>query len=99
MHPPKLEPTDYGLRKDDNVGLLTPKLTASDVHQIPNELLKLIQCSCKSEIPCKSNLCSCKQSNLSCTVFCSCNENCQNARTDPEEENDDKTDCSNIRYD
>ena len=86
MHPPPLKPTDYGWTKEEFSDALTPTTVESDIALVPQEILKLIRCSCKSQIPCNTARCSCKKSNMPCTVFCSCKGNCQNA---PEDDEDD----------
>ena len=61
MHPPTLEPTDYGWTKEGNSNILTPTTVSSGVAMVPDELLKLNRCSCRSELPCNTNKCSCKK--------------------------------------
>ena len=89
MHPPTLEPTDYGWTKEGNSNILTPTTVSSGVAMVPDELLKLIRCSCRSELPCNTNKCTCKRSSMPCTVFCGCRGklNCCNAEVDDDLKN------------
>ena len=38
----------------------------------PYDLLKLLRCSCSSEIPCKTHIFGCNSASLICSVFCAC---------------------------
>ena len=72
---------------------LEPTHVADGVELVPEELLKLIRCACKSQIPCKDNRCSCRHASMTCTVFCGCNESCQNApisQNDCDDHSDDE---------
>ena len=94
--PLPLQPTDYGWTKntcDD----LEPTHVANEVQMVPEELLKLIKCSCKSQQPCRTNRCSCMNANMTCTVFCACNENCQNkSASNLDADDDDDDDDSDV---
>lgn len=80
-NPPALDPTKYGWTKDDKS--LIPVTVPPNVRLAPAELLKLIRCSCASEMPCHTQRCGCCSSNLGCTVFCACQAGpaCCNDRT------------------
>lgn len=62
----------------------------------PEELLKLIKCNCKSELPCSNNRCGCRKTGIGCTVFCVCQGTCWNTvNNNDDDENDDDTDDNN----
>ena len=89
--PPALDPLKYGWTQTTNG--LEPTHVADGVELVPEELLKLIRCACKSQIPCKDNRCSCRHASMTCTVFCGCNESCQNApisQNDCDDHSDDE---------
>ena len=89
--PPPLDPLKYGWTQTTNG--LEPTHVADGVELVPEELLKLIRCACKSQIPCKDNRCSCRHASMTCTVFCGCNESCQNApisQNDCDDHSDDE---------
>ena len=71
-HPPDLDPICYGWNKDEGSNILTPTTVAEGVEMVPEEILKAIKCSCKSDKPCQSTRCSCKSAGIACTVFCVC---------------------------
>ena len=70
--PLDLAPTSSGWSNDDNFTSLAPVTVPEGVTLVLDELLKMIRCSCKSNIPCKSGRCSCTGYNLPCSVFCVC---------------------------
>ncbi len=70
--PQKLEPTDYGWVKEQNMKSLQPITIPPDVPLAPSDILQVIRCTCSSETPCKSARCGCNRANLACTVFCAC---------------------------
>lgn len=78
----ELSATDWGwVIKNDK---FLPQTSTADQQPAPDELLKVIRCSCKtsSRNQCATNLCSCRRNGLSCMSACSnchshdCN-NCQ----------------------
>ena len=52
--PPALEPTENGWSCEDSSKSLTPTTLPDDTPLAPVELLKLIKCSCGSELACKT---------------------------------------------
>lgn len=82
LDPPSLDPTEHGYVRDDSSKTMLPKSIHEDVSLAPQEILKLIRCSCESERPCKSGRCGCVSGKLPCTVFCGCHaEDCHNELT------------------
>ncbi len=69
--PPSLQPTSHGWEKDSSNSLM-PTTVPEGTLLAPVQLLKLIKCSCESDMPCKTQRCGCSSANLACTVFCSC---------------------------
>ena len=49
----------------------------------PDDLLKLVRCSCSSETPCKTQRCGCSRASLACSMFCASQggQGCFNERT------------------
>ena len=79
-NPPVLDPTSYGWSQKEGSTALSSTTVPADTSLAPTELLKLIKCSCRSEMPCSTNKCSCNSSDMACTPFCSCQgeQACQN---------------------
>lgn len=61
----KIKPTDWGWKFIDNYGL-APEMT--DIVLVPEELLKIISCSCTTG--CSTTRCGCKKVGIHCTVLC-----------------------------
>ena len=63
--------------------LLTPTTVADGVILAPDDILKMIKCSCGSTTPCKSKRCGCHNANMACTSFCACRggDGCFNEKT------------------
>ncbi len=83
LHPQQLEPTDYGWMKEASMKSLRPTTVPVDTPLAPNDILKMIRCTCSSETPCKSSRCGCNRAKLACTMFCSCQNStaCYNEQT------------------
>ena len=81
--PLKLNPTEYGWTFDKSRSLLLPTPVPVGTVAAPDDILKIIKCSCSSSKPCSSLHCSCVKSSLSCSSFCRCKgrEICQNKQT------------------
>ena len=62
---------------------LVPIALPSDIPLAPDDLLKLLICSCSSETPCKTQRCGCSSASIACSVFCACQDGqgCFNERT------------------
>ena len=43
----------------------------------PEELLKLIKCTCHCELPCSAHKCGCRRTGIACTGFCGCHNDGQ----------------------
>ena len=74
--PPELDPLEFGWEK--RYSLLQPVHLPDGQAVIPNEVLHIISCGCKSG--CRSALCNCSKFSLACTEFCKCKAkgNCEN---------------------
>ena len=46
-----------------------------DVPLDHENIMKLINCSCETDTPCKTMRCSCASAKLPCAVFCKCHAN------------------------
>ena len=95
--PPDLNPTEFGWENGKD-GELNPVTVPTGVALAPEELLKLIKCNCKSELPCSNNRCGCWKTGIGCTVFCVCQGTCWNTVNNDDhddDENDDVTDDNN----
>ena len=70
--PPRVDPVKFGWIKDERSKTLVPVMLPKNVPLAPEDVLKLIKCSCESQSPCGSLRCSCNKARLSCTIFCAC---------------------------
>ena len=68
---PNLEPL-YGWHFDTSSSCLQPAFGPPDLILVPDNLLKIMRCGCKSGEPCKGSRCSCYKAKLPCTTFCDC---------------------------
>ena len=68
--PPAIEPTAFGCSLEEASKTLIPTTLPSDTPLAPDDLLKLVRCSCSSETPCKTHRCGCSSASLACSVFC-----------------------------
>lgn len=82
-HPPSLNPLNHGWTKPKDCNSLIPTTVAENVDLAPSDILKMIKCSCESDVPCKSKRCGCHNANMACTVFCACQggQGCFNEKT------------------
>ena len=69
---PALNPEEFGCKKDTCNRSLIPTHLPEDAKLVPDYILEMIRCGCKSETPCNSKKCSCKVHGLPCTMFCAC---------------------------
>ena len=61
---------------------LLPRSLPEDIPLAPENILKLIRCSCETDTLCKTMLCRCASAKLPCTVFCNCHaDDCYNLLT------------------
>jgi hypothetical protein len=82
--------------------MLTPSLVPDGVDLIPDNIMKITRCGCKSDEPCSTRGCSCQkfgEDGASCSTFCACEGgiNCKNPRNNidlhhDKEADDEKTD-------
>ena len=81
--PPAIDPTAFGWSREEGSKTLIPTTLPSDTPLAPDDLLKLVRCSCSSETPCKTQRCGCSSASLACSVFCGCQggQGCFNERT------------------
>lgn len=82
----------YRWSKSEITGSLTPNTIPDGILIAPEELLKLIKCSCSSiDNKCGNNRCSCHRTSIPCTDFCLCegNDLCQNEYTKQVEDCED----------
>ncbi len=70
--PPAIDPTAFGWSLEEGSKTLIPTTLTSDIPLAPDDLLKLVICSCSSETPCKTHRCGCSSASLTCSVFCAC---------------------------
>ena len=103
LNPPDMDPLAHGWTRRDGSTSLIPATVADNVTLAPDEILKMIKCSCDSDMPCKSKRCGCHNANMACTAFCACQggDGCfsQNTRehiqaedADEDDRNDDGND-------
>ena len=81
--PPESDRLKFGWNKNEQLKALVPVMLPKEVPLAPQDVLKLIKCSCESQSPCGTLRCGCNSSRLSCTVFCACQGSplCCNERT------------------
>jgi len=91
--PPTMEPCEYGWLKDEHFRTLQPLMFPPKTEIAPQDVLKMIQCSCAGDQPCSTMRCSCQSAPLGCSPFCNCGgeENCCNPHTLTLEKIDDNT--------
>lgn len=95
-NPPNMDPLMYGWTRCVGSTSLTPITVSDNVPIAPDDILKMIKCSCDSATPCKSKRCGCNNANMACTMFCTCQggDGCFNQRTrerlQAEDESDDE---------
>ena len=68
----EFNPVEYGWERDTTNKSLCPINLPEGAKLVPDYILEMIKCGCKSENPCLSNKCGCKMHGLSCTMFCAC---------------------------
>ena len=86
--PPSLDPTQNGWELKASV--LQPVYLIEGQSVVPEELLNLTSCGCKTA--CRSALCCCTKFSLACTDFCRCmgGVGCENPmKVDEHVESDD----------
>ena len=82
--PPDLDPVHHGWHRKDGTLELLPTVVAEGVPLVPDELLALVKCGCKSPTRActPKSKCKCQTSALLCTLFCACTTNhvCHNSQ-------------------
>ena len=93
-NPPNMDPLTHGWTRRDGSTSLTPTTVADGVIIAPDDILKMIKCSCGSTTPCKSKRCGCHNANMACTSFCACQggDGCFNEKTMERIQADDGSD-------
>ena len=69
--PPKVCLCDYGWVMSAG----TPSPVRASKYVGPPELMKVIECSCSCDTPCRRKNCSCTLAGLSCRTSCKCEAN------------------------
>ena len=83
LNPPNMDPLTHGWTRCDGSTSLSPTTVPDHVSVAPDDILKMIKCSCDSATPCKSKRCGCHNANMACTSFCACqgDDGCFNQKT------------------
>ena len=93
--PPLIDLLNHGLIRDTSTKSLQPRALPEDVPLAPENILKLIRCSCKTDTPCKTMRCRCASAKLTCTVCCKWHaDDCYNQLT--KSKGDDEHTCDEI---
>ena len=81
--PPAIDPAAFVWSLVEGSKTLIPTAFPGDTPLAPDDLLKLVRCSCSSEITCKTQRCGCSSASLACSVFSACQggQGCFNERT------------------
>ena len=96
INPPNVDSLTHGWTRHDGSTSLTPTTVPDNVPLAPDDILKIIKCSCDSPTPCNSRRCGCQNANMACTSFCTCEGGggCFNPKTreriQAEDESDDE---------
>ena len=80
--PPTMDPLQHGFEVKPGSVSIVPTIVAAGVPLVPEDLLKLIRCSCSSLTRACKGACGCKLSGMVCTQFCACKggDMCHNVR-------------------
>ena len=81
--PPNVDPTHFGWERQDELKLIRPITIPSSEKIAPENVLKVLCCTCSSNALCRTRQCGCHAAPLGCTVYCSCQGwyNCNNPHT------------------
>ena len=108
LNPPNVDHLTHEWTRHDGSTSLTPTTVPDNVPLAPDDILKMIKCSCDSATPCNCRRCGCQNANMACTSFCTCQggDGCFNPKTREwiqaedesdddmnDEGDDDETDC------
>ena len=89
--PPDIDFFLYGWEMDTSSSCLLPTFGPPNLILVPDTLLKIMRCGCKSGEPCQGKRCSCCKAVIPCTTFCECEGNlschnpCKQIATDENE--------------
>ena len=82
---PNMDPSEYGLPKNQVMNILVPVLALPAVALAPVKELRLLRCSCMSDNPCLTQRCNCNQARYTCTMVYDCKQDitdqCNNDHT------------------
>ena len=93
--PPQMDPCSFGWELEEDGVKLRPRMLPNDVKIAPDDVLKMVRCSC-AVIQCKNNQCSCFKANMKCTKFCGCEVSlCENQISDILQLTDSESDDEN----
>ena len=70
--PPEVNFAHFGWEFESNSSCLQPSFGSPDLVLVPDNLLQIMRCGCKSDEPCKGKQCSCGKVKLPCSTFCDC---------------------------
>ncbi|KAG0729109.1 hypothetical protein GWK47_031017 [Chionoecetes opilio] len=70
--PPAMDPVHFDWEIDHVNKCLIPRNMCQGTAYAPENVLKLVRCSCDSEKACRGGKCGCMSRQLPCTVFCAC---------------------------
>ena len=70
FNPSNVDPLTHGWTRHDGSTSLTPTTIPDNVPLAPDDILKMIKCSCDSATPGNSRRCGCQNANMACTSFC-----------------------------
>ena len=93
--PPDFDPTQFGWSRDEINIVLTPTSLSDNQEYIPESLLRLVNCNCKAEAPCKNGQCGCFKQQVHCSMFWGCNPtDCCNQANENDSDTEPGTDDS-----
>ena len=97
LNPPNIDPLTHGWTRCDGSISFIPTTVPDHVSLAPDDILKMIKCSCDSVTPCKSKRCGCQNADMTCTPFCACQggDGCFNQKTREMIQAEDETDHEN----
>ena len=83
LHPPALDPVEYGYARHEPSKTLLPTTVPDSVTLAPDEIMTLIKCNYEGASAFRNKRCNCNCSKLPCTLFFKCNggDECLNELT------------------
>ena len=70
--PPQLITTEFGWYSPEGFDILLPRVTPEGTKMAPDVLIKVIECQCKTDTPCRTKQCICRKHTLKCTFLRKC---------------------------